>query len=96
MRSLRYATYDPKPGYPYNFFFRNELAQWKQTLLRISSIGTIDIYSGGLISGLRSLKATQIDAQWTDEIASNYWRDLGLAYSISRLLNPISVFRLIF
>ena len=67
--------------------FRNELAQWKQTLLRISSIlGTIDIYTGGLISGLRSLKASEIDAQWTDEIASNYWRDLGLAYSISRAL----------
>ena len=85
--SLQYASYDPRPGYPYNFFFRNELAQWKQTLLRISSIlGTIDIYTGGLISGLRSLRATEIDAQWTDEIAINYWRDLGLANSISRAL----------
>ena len=83
--TLQYLQYDPRPGYPYNFFFRNELAPWKQTLLRISSIlGAVDIYTGGLISGLSSLKEAQIDAQWTNEIVTNYWRDLGLANSISK------------
>jgi hypothetical protein len=82
--TLQYASYDPRPGYPYNFFFRNELAPWKQMLLQKSSIlGTVDIYTGGLISGLRSLKAEQIDAQWTNRIVNNYWRDLGLANLIS-------------
>ena len=67
------------------YVFRNELAPWKQTLLQISSIlGTVDIYSGGLISGLSSLKEAQIDAQWTNEIITNYSRDLGLANAISK------------
>ena len=83
--TLQYASYDPRPGYPYNFFFRNELAPWKQMLLRKSSIlGTLDIYTGGLISGLSSLRSEQIDAQWTNRIVNNYWRDLGLANLISQ------------
>ena len=82
--TIQYASYDPRPGYPYNFFFRNELAPWKQMLLRKSSIlGTVDIYTG-LISGLRSLRSEQIDAQWTNRIVNNYWRDLGLANLISQ------------
>jgi len=82
--TLQYASYDPRPGYPYNFFFRNELAPWKQMLLRKSSIlGEFDIYTG-LISGLRSLRSEQIDAQWTNRIVNNYWRDLGLANLISQ------------
>ena len=83
--TLQYAQYDPRPGYPYNFYFRNELAPWKQTLLRVSSIlGTFDIYSGGLISGLSSIKDEHINAQWPNKIAENYWRDLDLANSISK------------
>ena len=83
--TLQYASYDPRPGYPYNFFFRNELAPWKQMLLQKSSIlGTVDIYTGGLISGLSSLRAEQIDAQWTNRIVNNYWSDLGLANLISQ------------
>ena len=85
--SLQYASYDPRPGYPYNFFFRNELAPWKQTLLRISSIlGTVDIYSGGFISGLSSLKAEYIDIRWANEIVDNYWRDLALANAITKTI----------
>ena len=82
--TFQYADYDPRPGYPYNFFFRNELAPWKQMLLRQSSIlGEFDIYTR-LISGLRSLRSEQIDAQWTNRIVNNYWRDLGLANLISQ------------
>lgn len=85
--SLQYASYDPRPGYPYNFFFRNELASWKQTLLRTSSIlGAVDIYSGGVITGLRSLKAEHIDTQWTNDVVDNYWRDLALANSITKTI----------
>ena len=82
--TLQYTLYDPRPGYPYNFFFRNELAAWKQVMLRISSIlGSIDLYSGGIISGLRDLRRIHIDSNWKNEIVINYWRDLSLASSIS-------------
>jgi len=82
--SLQYATYDPRPGYPYNFFFRNELAPWKQALLRKSSIiGAIDIYSGGLISGKKDLVKSHINKNWSKNIVKNYWRDLSLAQSIT-------------
>ena len=83
--TLQYASYDPRPGYPFNFFFRNELAPWKQLLLQKSSIlGTVDIYTGGLISGLSLLRKEHLDAQWINKIVNNYWRDLGLANLISQ------------
>ena len=88
--TLQYTIYDPRPGYPYNFFFRNELAPWKQTILRYSSIiGTIDTYSRGIISGLGNLKRIHMDEMWIDKIVKNYWRDLSLASIITqKVLKP--------
>ena len=55
--TIQYLNFDPRPGYPYNFYFRNELNPLKQVLIRYSSIiGIIEYYSGGIISGLKKIK----------------------------------------
>lgn len=83
--TINYTVYDPRPGYPYNFFFRNELSPWKQAMLQSSSIlGAFDQYSGGVISGLYKLKKEHLDVDWDKDIITNYWRDLRLASSISQ------------
>lgn len=82
--TLQYSYFDPRPGYPYNFFFRNELNPLIQSALRYSSIlGTLDIISGGGISGLNQIKRTIKDPDWGNEIINNYWRDLSVAKQLT-------------
>ena len=85
--TLQYASYDPRPGYPYNFFYRNELNPLMQALLRYSSIvGAFDIYTGGAISGLKTIRNETINSDWIDLIVNNYWRDLSQASNIARYI----------
>ena len=88
--TLQYLNYDPRPGYPYNFYFRNELNPLIQSLLRYSSIlGSIDIYSGGIFSGLRKLRDDTFEDKWQSRIISNYWRDIEKANTItSTIVQP--------
>jgi hypothetical protein len=88
--TLQYAIYDPRPGYPYNFFFRNELNPLMQSLLRYSSIlGTLDLVLGGSLSGLKKLKLAFMDSNWKNEIVANYWRDLTLASElVTHIVEP--------
>lgn len=83
---VNYTNYDSRPGYPYNFFYRNELNPLLQTIIRYSSIiGSIDIYTNGSISGLKSIRELTIlnDPNWTKKLVSNYWRDLSIANKIT-------------
>jgi len=83
---LQYSNYDPRPGYPYNFFFRNELTPLKQVVLRYSSIlGEVDKLTG-LISGLKTLQNRVKNSQWTQDLVKNYWRDLQVAKDITSKL----------
>ena len=85
--TLQYSSYDPRPGYPYNFFYRNELNPLVKVLLRYSSlVGSIDVFTSGKISGLRKIRDTTLLADWPDRIVDNYWRDLSLANNIANHL----------
>jgi hypothetical protein len=88
--TLQPVRYDPRPGYPYNFFFRNELSPFIQTMLKYSSIlATIDIHTGGKISGLKIIRDSEFTPQWPDKIINNYWRDLSIANNLSQnLIQP--------
>lgn len=82
--SLQYASYDPRPGYPYNFFFRNELSPFMQTIIRYSSIvGSIDMFTGGSLSGLATLRKETLSDDWKNKVVSQYWRDLSKAKNIT-------------
>ena len=91
--SLNYAIYDPRPGYPYNFFVRNELVTWKRFLIQYSSFfGELDKITGW-ISGHRNLirKTIVSSDTWADIIVNNYWTDIKRAEKITkRLIAPSS------
>ena len=88
--TLQYASYDPRPGHPYNFFFRYELNPLMQSVLRYSSIlGTVDQFTGGSLSGLKAIKSATLDSNWSVDVVENYWRDLNLANNlVSELVEP--------
>ena len=87
--TLQYENYDPRPGYPYNFYFRNELSPIKQFVLKHSSIlGEFDIYTG-IISGKAKLVLDTKTENWKKKIINQYWRDLDVANNITnKLVRP--------
>ena len=85
--TFQYTFFDPRPGYPTNFFYLNELHPFFQVLLRYSSIfGLIDIHTNGAISGYKNLQLKNRDSNWNQRIINNYWKDLSLANRMTRNL----------
>jgi hypothetical protein len=81
--TLQYTRYDPRIGYPYNFYFNQELNTFMQILLKYSSIfGEIDKRTGYL-SGIKKLNMITKKDNWKTKIIDNYWRDLITAKKIS-------------
>ena len=87
--TIQHYYYDPRPGYPYNFYFRNELSPIKQFVLKHSSIlGEFDIYTG-IISGKAKLVLDTKTENWKKKIINQYWRDLDVANNITnKLVRP--------
>jgi hypothetical protein len=89
--SILHSIYDPRPGYPYNFFYRNELGGVQRFFVETSSIiGEIDKHTQ-IITGLERLRneVVEDEDQWVKDIVANYRRDLDLASRISeRVATP--------
>lgn len=84
--SLGYYYYDTRPGYPYNFFIRNELSPIKHSLIRYSSIfGKIDKITNGSISGYKKMiefRDKDYDS-WIKKISNDYVKKLNIAKQIT-------------
>lgn len=88
--TLQSAYYDPRPGYPYNFFYRNETSPLNQLLIRYSpTFFLIDkaLTSRG-IDGLTPLAALRRQQQpfskkWNQAIMDKYFDTMNLAHSIT-------------
>ncbi len=79
-----YAVYDPRIGYPYNFYVVSEIDLIGRMLLKYSNIiGEIDKHTN-IISGLDKLKKEYIDLNpdWYQSIFEKYEEDLNLASDI--------------
>lgn len=84
--SIQHAGYDPRPGYPYNFFYRNELsALWRFLIEHSSIVGEIDRRTQ-LLTGLRRLRAREVTAGWSGRLATRYLRDLDMAERVAERL----------
>jgi hypothetical protein len=88
--TLQPAGYDPRPGYPYNFFYRNETPPLNQWLIRYSpTFFLIDkLLTGHGIDGLTPLAALRrqqqpFSAHWDRAIIRNYFDTLELARTVS-------------
>ena len=89
--TLQYLDFDRRPGFPYNFFYRQELSPFLQTILRYSSIvGEFDKHTG-LISGISEIKKNYSGLQWKVSIIDKYWEDLESANRLTQsMIKPNS------
>lgn len=88
--TLEAAYYDPRPGFPYNYFYRNETAPLNQLLIRYSpTFYLLDelltkYRIGGLtpLTELRKQEAPFSD-RWNQAITRKYFDTVELAHSIT-------------
>jgi hypothetical protein len=79
------AYYDPRPGYPYNFFYRAETSPFMKLLIQNSSIvGELD-KKYGWFTGLDKLRMMQqpFSDSWNNRIADKYFETIELANTVA-------------
>ena len=83
--TIQSGYYDPRPGYPYNFFYRAEASPAVKLLIEHSAIiGELD-KKFGIFSGIRHLRAEQkpFSEEWNNRIAAKYFETLNLASNVA-------------
>lgn len=88
--TVQSGFYDPRPGYPYNYYYRNETPPLNQLLIRYSPtfylIDKILTRHGlGGLTPLAELKTAEqpFSPQWNEKIVSKYFETLDLAQRIT-------------
>lgn len=86
--TIQSAKFDPRPGYPYNYFYRAETGPFSKILLENSAIiGEIDKRLG-IFTGLSKLQKEQAPYtdSWDKRIVDKYFETLMLAKKVSGLI----------
>lgn len=88
--TLSHAYYDPRPGFPYNYFYRNETSPLNQFLIRYSpTFHLIDElltkYGAGGLTPLAELRKNEkpFSSQWNEEIIRMYFDTMMLARNVA-------------
>jgi hypothetical protein len=88
--TLQSAFYDPRPGYPYNFYYRNETSPFRQLLVRYSPTffmleELLTKQGVGGITGLTRLRKAEmpLSEQWNVRIIDKYLETLDLATDVT-------------
>jgi hypothetical protein len=86
--TIQSAYYDPRPGYPYNYFYRSETSPFFKLLLENSAIiGEVDKRIG-VFTGINALRKKQkpLTDDWNKRIANKYLETLMIANNIAGTL----------
>jgi hypothetical protein len=86
--TLQNASYDPRPGYPYNFFYRAETSTWCKLLIENSAIiGEIDKRIG-VFTGYAKLSREQqpFSDGWNTRMIEKYFETLSLAKNVASII----------
>ena len=86
--TVQSAIYDPRPGYPFNYFYRSETSPFIKLLLENSAIlGEID-EQFGVFTGINKLREMQrpYSDSWNTRIANNYFETLFLANKVTNTI----------
>jgi len=88
--TLQSAYYDPRPGFPYNYYYRNETSPLKQLLIRYSPTFYMldELLTKQGIGGLTSLaelrkKENPFSERWNRAIIEKYFDTMNLARRIT-------------
>ena len=79
------ADYDPRPGYPYNHFYRAETGPLTKVLIENSAIAAEIDKKFGILSGIRSLRRKEqpLSGDWNSKVADKYFETLDLANRVT-------------
>ena len=91
--TLQSAYFDPRPGYPYNFFYRGETSPFIKVLMENSALfGELDQRTG-IFTGLNKLQEQYqpFSREWNTNITDHYFETLKSARELSGIL-PSSYF----
>lgn len=83
--TVQAVYYDPRPGYPYNFFYRGELSPWKRFIIEHSAlIGALE-YKYNILSSLGKLQAEYkpLSAEWNKSIENKYFETMELSNAVT-------------
>ncbi len=86
--TIQHLYYDPRPGYPFNYFYRGELTPFKKLLLKHSAlVGEMDMRLA-IISGLRALRSEHKpwSKEWSSKIVQKYFETLRIAQNVSHTI----------
>jgi hypothetical protein len=91
--TIQHGFYDPRPGYPYNFFFRDEAGTWVKALMTLSGTAQLFERATGLLTGLNRLRTQQgvFSAEWKERLVEKYLETLSLARKVSLTMTPITL-----
>ena len=91
--TIQSAYFDPRPGYPYNFFYRSETSPFIKVVMENSAVlGELDQRTG-MLTGLNKLKEQYqpFSGKWNSSIIDHYFETLKSARELSGIL-PSSYF----
>jgi len=83
--TMQSAYYDPRPGYPFNYFYRSETGPLIKLLIENSAIiGEID-KKRGVLTGLAKLRTMEqpFSDDWNKRIADKYFETLRLSHDVT-------------
>ncbi|MBI5594009.1 MAG: SGNH/GDSL hydrolase family protein [Deltaproteobacteria bacterium] len=86
--TLQNASFDPRPGYPYNYFYRAETSPLIKLLMENSAIlGEIDKRTG-VFTGLEKLRKEQqpLSDGWNNRMVEKYFETLSLANNVTSII----------
>ena len=79
------ADYDPRPGYPYNHFYRADTGPFTKVLIEHSAIAAEIDKAFGILSGIGPLRREEqpLSDNWNSRVANKYFETLSLANQLT-------------
>jgi hypothetical protein len=77
--------YDPRPGYPFNYYYKHECPAWRLFLIKYSALfGELE-KKHRLVSGIKKFRHSfeQNQVKWHQSLADNYFKTLDKANLIT-------------
>ena len=79
------AAYDPRPGYPINFFYIHDEPHWKKILIENSRLFGMLQHK---IVNKKKFKEIVYSEKWNRDIVNNYFETLNKARLVVNILEP--------
>lgn len=87
--TIQQGYYDPRPGYPYNYFYRSQLSDLQRIALTNSAILTVIEANTHRITGLHQLREwwDPFSENWNRIIIEKYFETLELAKGVAATID---------